>query len=376
MFLSVCLPFLFSFSWDEGKTWSTHQLTTSPFFVENIITEPNATAGQTSERRKSREGRKERGHTLHFLWSSSWTCSIVLLLVVVVLLRNLHCVWVEGRSWCSCLCGLLAISSAAVSGIRCPRNSRKRLCSLVAQVWLPPSWPFLLSLAFLLLFFLFFCFAFRLFFICGTTVNKREDGVGEDRQCQGYDAPGTQESDYALWTLKYGNKASLSASLRVGNKEKNNELLGVLSPRFYSTFSSSLVTLFLPLLLSASPFSSLSDLMRQKGYLSFNSRTMMRCIDASLSPLLSFLFPHLSSSSTALSGSFPCLFYSLPFSFEAMKGLSVIQQQDNDEMRGCLMGHTLQYTRKKRLNRCFNPEQYEHKIVKQDCPCTDDDFEW
>ena len=41
----------------------------------------------------------------------------------------------------------------------------------------------------------------------------------------------------------------------------------------------------------------------------------------------------------------------------------------------CLLGHRTEYTRRKRESQCFNPEALERVEVKENCECTEEDFE-
>lgn len=41
----------------------------------------------------------------------------------------------------------------------------------------------------------------------------------------------------------------------------------------------------------------------------------------------------------------------------------------------CLMGHTIQYTRRRQDSQCYNPELFDRKVHINHCQCTEDDFE-
>jgi hypothetical protein len=42
----------------------------------------------------------------------------------------------------------------------------------------------------------------------------------------------------------------------------------------------------------------------------------------------------------------------------------------------CLMGHTIEYTRRRQKSQCYNSETFDRKARKENCQCTADDFEW
>jgi hypothetical protein len=42
----------------------------------------------------------------------------------------------------------------------------------------------------------------------------------------------------------------------------------------------------------------------------------------------------------------------------------------------CLMGHTIQYTRRRQKSQCYNAESFDRKALVTHCQCTEDDFEW
>merc|ERR1719174_2248100 len=43
--------------------------------------------------------------------------------------------------------------------------------------------------------------------------------------------------------------------------------------------------------------------------------------------------------------------------------------------RNCIMGRELTYTRRRPTSECFNGEQYERKVIKNPCECTEEDYE-
>jgi len=41
----------------------------------------------------------------------------------------------------------------------------------------------------------------------------------------------------------------------------------------------------------------------------------------------------------------------------------------------CVFGQKIKYIRRKRESKCFNPQEFDKKLITESCPCTEEDWE-